>query len=268
MENVIYRFSGPDGATPEYGDLVFDSAGNIYGTTVAGGASGDGAAYELSPSNGGWVESRLYCFSAAQVGPWSGLTFDTAGNLYGTLFNSGKHNRGAIYQLTPSESGWDENVPYNFSGMEDGGDAYAGLITHAAGNFCGATSLGEVDGFCFGGTVFELTRSDEGWNLQTLYRFPASQCIPTGPFGNLAFGPDGSVYGITYRGGAYEYGTVFKLTKVNGTWTETDLHVFTGGPEDGGLPYGTVIFDAAGNLYGTASAGGQYGHGLVWEITP
>ena len=265
-ETVLNRFTGPNGQYPGYGDLIFDRAGDLYGTTVAGGADGDGTVFELSPAQGTWTENILHSFAPAEVDPWSGLTFDSEQtHLYGTLFDSGTHNAGAVYELTYNGSGWDESIIYNFTGTEDGGDLYAGVIMDATGNLYGATTEGA--GGCHGGTVFELSPSGELWNYSNLYSFNEGMCRPNGPYGNLAMDAAGNLYGTTYQDGANLFGTVFKLTFSDDTWTKTDLHVFTGG-DDGALPVGNILLDANGNLYGTAFTGGHFGHGVVWEITP
>ena len=162
-ETVLYAFgAGFDGAFPGYGDLLFDRTGNIYGTTVYAGNSNAGVVYELTPSGGGWTKTVLHEFSYGGgdgVDPWNGVIFDNAGNLYGTTSYGGLGNIcylgcGTVYELTPSESGWTENILYRFENGNDGSHPYAGLIFDPSGNLYGATSNGGSGG---GGTVFELT---------------------------------------------------------------------------------------------------------------
>jgi uncharacterized repeat protein (TIGR03803 family) len=271
-ETVLYSFGGgTDGAEPGYGDLVFDQAGNIYGTTIEGGSTnplgpcgrrGCGTVFELSPSNGGWIESVIYAFIGNNgASPLSGVIFDQSGNLYGTTFQGGEGSCnngtcGTIYELTYSGSGWAESFLYSFTGSGYPYAPYAGLIFDQSGNLYGATSGG-------GGTVFELTPSNGSWTLKTLYSFPGGeQC---GPRASLVMDGAGNLYGTTTCDAPN--GTVFELTPSNdGTWTYTLLHGFTG--PDGEFPMCNVVIDANGNLYGTTSAGGLYGYGVVWEITP
>jgi uncharacterized repeat protein (TIGR03803 family) len=263
-ETLLYGFLGSsDGGVPLYGDLIFDHAGNIYGTASRGG-SGNGVVYEMMRSGGGWTEQPIYAFSGSPDGaiPYAGLVFDNAGNLYGTTTQGGTGS-GTVFELSPSGSGWTERVIYSFAGGSDGGYPTGGLISDQSGNLYGSTSNGGTGG---GGTVFELTPSGGGnWAYNLLYSFTGgTQC---GPWGTLFMDVAGSLYGTTMCDGANNDGSVFKLTNSGSSWTYSSLHDFTGG-DDGKDPYGNVAFDTAGNLYGTASSGGEYSVGVVWEITP
>ncbi len=272
QETVLYRFTGgSDGSNPGAGELTFDQAGNIYGTTGYGGLSGNGTVFELAPSNGGWTESVLYDFSGKNGSqPTSGVIFDSVGNLYGTTWGGGADGAGTAFELTYlAGSGWTESFLYSFTGGNDGGGVYAGLIFDQSGNLYGTTAAG---GSGKGGTVFELTPSNGSWTLNTLYSFTGGgNC---GPWGTVVMDGQGNLYGTTYCDGPYEWGTVFKLTPSGNGWTYTDLHDFTGG-SDGGFPEGNVTVDPSGNLYGTTWRGGAGSAcgmnspcGVVWEITP
>lgn len=261
-EAVLYSFTGgSDGASP-FAEVLFNQAGNLYGTTKDGGSNNTGTVYELVPSSGGWTESVLHSFTGGNDGyfPYSGVIFDKAGNLYGTTREGGLYGSGVVYELSPLGSGWTENVIYTFTGGGDGANPAGGLIFDQAGNLYGTTSQGGSGG---GGTAFELSPSNGAWSFNTLFSFPGE----TGPFGNLIMDAAGSLYGTTVRGGAIRQGSVFKLTSSSGSWTYTSLHDFTGG-SDGAQPYCSVIFDPDGNLYGTTWYGGTYYAGVVWEITP
>src|SRR5271165_1096627 len=266
-EIVLYRFTGTDGAGPS-GDLIFDQAGSLYGTTYVGGGMGgpDGAGvvYKLTAAG---VESTLYIFpetgctdGADPVG--AGVVFDNMGNLYGTTRSTGAYGcgNGVVFQLSPSGSGWIENVLYTFQNGSDGGLPFAGLIKDQLGNLYGATSSGSQGG---GGTVFEMMPPGNSWKFSALYGFSGTG----GPQGNLIMDQAGNLYGTTTNDGKFGQGSVFKLTPSGGDWTETDLYSFTGG-SDVANPYSNIVFDANGNLYGTASAGGTSNDGVVWEITP
>ena len=262
-ETVLYAFNAGccsgDGYYPWAG-VVFDQAGNMYGTTTQGGnRGGGGTVYELSPAGLGWTESVLHGFGLPDgITPYSGVIFDSAGNLYGTTAGGG--NGATVYELTPSGSTWTETILQNFSGP-DGDDISAGLIFDQSGNLYGAGYLGGAYG---NGTVFELTPSNGSWSISRLYSFLGGQA--NWPAGTLAMDAAGNVYGAGTAGGAYGFGGVFKLTPSNGSWTYTSLHDFSG--NDGNYPNGSVTFDANGNLYGTTWIGGANGYGVVWEITP
>ncbi len=253
-ETVLYSFQGfTDGVEPTFGDLVFDGAGNIYGTTPYGGQGSNGTVYKLTPSNGGWTETVLYRFQGDQDGatPYGGVVFDQAGNLWGTTGFGGTYNDGTVYQLTPSGGGWTESVVYHFLGGSDGANPYAGLIVDQSGNFYGAT-------YGYNGTtpkVYELSPSNGGWAFSVLYSLGANQGI----IGKLAMDAAGSLYGTNF----YDVPEVFRLTPSNGNWTLTGSW---GGI--GEAPAGNVILDSSGNLYTTAANGGPSEVGLVFEITP
>jgi len=259
-ETVLYGL-----ANPGLGDLIFDQADNLYGTTLGGGLNSYGTAYKLAPSDGGWTGSILYSFTGGGDGalPYAGLIFDRVGNLYGTTYSGGSR-WGTVFQLTPSGSGWTETVLYNFQNGGDGRFPTAGLIFDPSGNLYGSTSDGG-SGCC--GTIFELTPSGGSWTYSLVYSFTGTEYDQCGPWGTLVMDAAGNLYGTTNCDGANGDGNIFKLTPGGGGWTYTDLYDFTGG-SDGVYPHGNVVFDANGNLYGTAPYGGAYGKGVVWEITP
>jgi len=273
-ETVIYRFTGGvDGDQPGYGDLIFDQAGNIYGTTVQGGAHQQGTVFKLTRFDTVWLESVLYSFAGPSDGayPFGGLVFDNAGNLYGTTTYGGvptqgfSQGLGAIFQLTPSGSGWTESVLWRFQDELDGAFPYAALTFDSSGTAYGTASSGggglcnilDVAG-C--GTIFE------GFGTG-IYSFSGSQqglYTPYGPAAPLTSDAAGNLYGTTYQDGANNDGSVFKLTHGDSGWTYASLHDF--GNNDGAFPLSNVVFDSSGNMFGTA-LGGSSG-GVVWEITP
>ncbi len=268
-ETVLYQFTGgPDGGEP-IGDLVFDKAGNIYGTASVGGLThgcggvGCGIVFELERSGGSWTQSVIYTFNGGNDDgsfPNGGVIFDQSGNLYGTTFAGGSSGMGTVFQLVPSGSGWEENTLYNFQGLTDGSQPNAGLIFDASGNLYGSTIF---NGIGQGGTLFELRPSDGNWTFSTLYGLVGV----AGPFGNLSFDPAGNLNGTTYQDGLSLAGSIFELSPSGGGWTYTSLHDFTGG-NDGGLPMSSLVFDSNGNMYGTAAYGGSLSDGVVIEITP
>ncbi len=264
-ETVIHRFApSPDGFYPGRGDIVFDQAGNIYGTTTGGGTDQNGVVYKLTRSNGSWTESILYNFTGGSDGggPFAGVTFDAAGNLYGTTLGGGAYGDGTVYQLKPAGSGWTETTLHSFNPPQDGGYSVAGLINDSSGNFYGATSEGGTGG---GGTIYELTPSGGSWTYSVLHSIvnPNGQ---GGPGANLLWS-NGNLYG-TMSGWAdgNDPGSVFELTQSNGSWNLVYLYHFTFG-DDGGIPDSSLIMDSAGNLYGTASLGDPDG-GTIFQIMP
>ena len=273
-ETILYRFTGgSDGGVPS-GPVIFDSAGNLYGVAQTGGVTCGqggtcGVAFRLTRSGSSWTESVLHAFSGSPDGafPTSSLVFDRAGNLYGATASGGSANDGTVFQLSPSGSGWTENIIHNFDYFDDGGGPDGGIIFDSAGNLFGTTAFAPLGT----GTVFELTPSGGQWSFSQLYALTSGQSGLPGPLGPLVMDAAGSLYGMTFEGGSgnclYSCGTVFKLSPSAGTWVYTLLHEFTGGT-DGGLPYDGVILDRNGNLYGTASMGGARGQGTVFEITP
>jgi uncharacterized repeat protein (TIGR03803 family) len=245
-ETVLYRFlGGNDGAYPGYGPLVFDQAGNIYGTTQYGVPANLGTVFKLTPSHGGRVESILYGFTAADGGqPLSGVIFDSAGNLYGTASVC------CVYELSPSQSGWQYQNIYGFQGGRGGTNPTGGVVFDSSGNLYGTT-------FNDGGTAYVLRPSNGTWNLTTLYSFNAY----AGPLDTPTLDAEGNIYGTVFD--LVSGGIVFKLTRSNG-WLESTVTDFGGF----GQPAGSVILDANGNIYGTIELGGTDGYGAVFEVTP
>ena len=255
-QTILYHFldlQGPDAA----GKLVFDSAGNIFGTTQGGGSNEIGIAYELSPSGDTWTENTIVNFQNIAVP--SGLIRDSAGNLYGTTRGLGGRDFGNVFELVRAGSSWNTVTLYTFRFQEDGGFPMTALIADAQGNLYGSASAGGTGG---GGTIFKMSPDGHGgWIHTTLADLDGTE----GPQDSLAMDSAGNLYGTTFGNGAFQKGNVFKLTNHNGTWTYTSLHDFTGG-SDGSFPFSNVVIDAQGNLYGTASAGGDHFQGVVWKI--
>jgi uncharacterized repeat protein (TIGR03803 family) len=354
-EKVVHRFvNESEGGSLPTAALISDAAGNLYGTASQGGASGAacgghgcGSAFELIPDgHGHWTRKVLHNFQDNGVdgyAPMAALLFDKAGNLYGTTFNGGNNSNGTVFELTPgAKEKWNEKVLYSFctsTYCPDGALPRASLISDASGNLYGTTSYGggasctvasacgtvfelspgangnwaetvlyEFDdgvgyygsnpeaslifdksgnlydtasqgGSTGNGTVFELSPGANGqWTLNVLYNFCSVENCADGttPYSNLVFDSAGNLYGTTtefFIGCGNEYkqcGTVFQLSPgSNGQWTETVLHRFctSGTCTDGASPYGGVIFDAQGNLYATTSSGGAYGAGTVFRLS-
>jgi uncharacterized repeat protein (TIGR03803 family) len=276
-ETVLYSFQGTNDGVQPTAALIFDSAGNLYGTTVSGGRTpySRGTIFKLSPSSGGaWTESILYSFTGLSDGsmPVAPLIFDASGNLYGTTGYGGTSSNGVVFEFTPNAQGtWSESVLYNFAGGTDGSTPGSPLIFDSAGNLYGTTYRG--GGFTGGaGTVFELKPNGNGaWTESILYRFGITNSDGLYPSG-VIFDDAGNLYGTTSAGGntgCYNTGcgVAFRLSpNSGGQWTESILHTFTGGA-DGGNPYAGVIFDHAGNFYGTTAYGGLANLGAVFKLS-
>jgi uncharacterized repeat protein (TIGR03803 family) len=258
-----FNFSG-DGQTP-YAGLVRDTKGNLYGTAFFGGPDGCCAGAVFAVSTGG-KERILHFFSGHPdgVNPYAGLVRDAAGNLYGTTFNGGEAGVGVVFKLDAASH---ETVLYSFTGAPDGANPQAGVVLDGAGNLYGTTSTGGSSVCSAGcGIVFKIDTTGKETVLHAFAAFPTDGEFPVA---NLVRDLAGNLYGTTPYGGAYDHGVVFKL---DATGKETIPYTFTGGV-DGGSPYGGLIRDAAGNLYGTTYTGGSGdcggdGCGAVFKLTP
>ena len=284
--HLLFKFgkTAAGGAYP-LGNLTLDSAGNLYGTTLAGGLERNccGVVFELSPSsNGGlWTETVLYTFCGDRKRgcpdgeePAGGVIFDASGNLYGTTEGGGSH--GTVFELSPNSGGWTETVLYDFGTTNDGlGIPACALVFDSTGNLYGTTERG---GTALGGTVFELSPAGATWTETILYQFGSVNNDGAEPLAGVVFGPVGNLYGTTQKGGdpscsqGVGCGTVFELTPtVGGSWTEKILHSFDG--TDGNLSQAAVVLDASGSVYGTAFVGGTrdcnntLGCGTVFKLT-
>lgn len=268
-EAVLWDFQGPH--SPE-GGVVFDKAGNLYGTTSYGGdpscdpPSGCGVVFKLTPHPGGaWTYTPIHKFTGSPDGrnPMGELGFDAAGNLYGTTLYGGLDNSasaGTFYRLTPSTDGtWTETVLHAFTGLGDGAYPMAGVSVDN-GNILPLTTAYGGDINCLEG---KLTL---GCGTAAGHAFTG----PDGavPLGTLTADAEGNLYGTTTSGGnldcssPFGCGVAFKLSDGK----LTILHTFDACAEN---PVAGLIIDAAGNLYGTVEQGmGAYDLGLVFEITP
>lgn len=300
-ETILHRFRGGpgDGFFPN-AQLIADKAGNLYGTTSQGGANELGAVFRLQPlTNGTWKEMVLHSFSGGSLGiaiNEENLAIDAKGDIYGTTVFYGAHGSGSVFKLSRTSTGsWNYTVLHDFyfDGITnfDGDYPLAGLIVDRQGNLYGTTLLGGTglcvqgnadtappkgQGYTGCGTVFELSPQEDGsWRETILYNFEGST-DGGWPAANLTLDRSGNLYG-TAAGGGTNYslcpgvyvsgcGLVFELQKAGTSWNESVLYTFSG-DVDGGVPYGSVIIDRAGSLYGSTGGWQQLG-GSVYELSP
>jgi uncharacterized repeat protein (TIGR03803 family) len=267
---IVFDFTGADGSSPQ-GGVIFDQAGNIYGTTLEGGTTGDGTVFELLPqAGGGWSEQILHSFTAAtsdgENPRGSSLTLDASGSLYGTTTFGGSKGTGVVYVLVHSGSSWHEKIVHTFGRF--GGDGFypkGTLVLDASGNLYGVTSNGGAYGY---GTVYQISVATNGtWTEKILYSFNNNGHDGNSPLGTLIFDGAGNLYGTTQLGGLYSGGTVFELVpQPAGAWKERILYHFHERP-GATQPYTGVVMDASGNLYGTTHSGGKYDYGTVYRLS-
>jgi uncharacterized repeat protein (TIGR03803 family) len=274
---MLYSFQGEDEINDDDDDgsnaatgLIFDVTGNAYGTTVTGGVDNCGTVFELKRlGHGQWQEIVLYSFTCFNDGknPHGGVAFDKAGNLVGTTVAGGSggicsgDGCGVVFELSPTG----EKVLYNFTGGNDGFGPGSPLTVDGAGDLFGMTP----DGGAFSsGTIFELSLKNSDWHLHTIHAFTGRDDGAVGSLGPLFLDATGKLYGVAELGGRRSAGTAFRLVRgQSGVWNFTTLYTFKGQP-DAGSPYGGLIPDAAGNLYGTTYYGGSAGLGAVYELSP
>jgi len=273
-ESVLYSFCGvvgcPDGANP-YAGLIMDKAGNLYGTTLGGGANNNGTVFELSTTGS---EIVLHAFQNTPdfATPYGGLVMDTQGNVYGTTWFGGANNAGGVYEVSPDQT---ETRLYDqwcsLPCTQDGSSSAATLLL-GNGNLFGTSVLG---GAFAHGLVFQLNiRSKKETILYSFAGIPDAD--GAAPFAGLINDTLGNLYGTTTGGGVSGCGgglqdgcgAVFKLTFSGGRWTESTLYTFANDAKDGANPFGGLIIDSQRNLYGTTRLGGLNNAGTVFKIAP
>jgi len=263
-ETVLYSFLGAyvDGQNP-FAGLAIDPGGNLYGTTEFGGGSDWGSVFELARNNGTWTETILWGFSGGDANfPMARVLLDPKGHIYGTGYGGGNEGYGAVFKLVHYTGGWSKSVPYTFTSCCDGHNPVGGLVLDSAGNVYGTTFNSGIGH----GVAFELTPTNTlNWLETRLYTFTGGS-DGGNPYAGLVFDTSGNLYGTTEYGGAFGYGTVYKLTPTTTGFAESVLYSFTGG-KDGGHPLSGLLL-RKGVLYGTTEAGGSFGQGVVYEVQP
>jgi|HubBroStandDraft_1064217.scaffolds.fasta_scaffold02096_2 uncharacterized repeat protein (TIGR03803 family) len=276
---VIHKFTGQpnDGANP-YGGVVFGSNGVLFGTTDAGGGpESNGVVYSLTPPSapgGSWTETILWKPAAAQgINPYSTLAIDQTGALYGTLFGGALSTNGSVFALSPPAAPggqWTATILYKFHGIPDAGSPTSGLVVGTGGILYGTTSEG---GASNAGTVYtiQLPSTPGGAAAETLLYSFTGGADGGNPFGPVAMGSGGVLYGTARFGGASDYGCVFQLTPPaaqGGSWRQRVLYSFSGSPD--AYPIGGVAPGANGVLYGATFGIPHSGHdfGNVYQLAP
>ena len=282
---TLHKFNGSDGGTPN-GGLIFDAAGNLYGTTASGGANNYGTVFKMTLGSGGWSFDDLYDFCRQfhcpdGAGSEAGLLLDKADTLIGTTTAGGVYGHGTVFDLTLNSGTWEETLLYNFCGKaycHDGWAPYSTPVLDGAGDLYGTTFAGGTYG---GGSVFTLKRASRGvWNERVLYSFcsagPPSCKDGVAPYAGVVIDGSGNLYGTTTQGGGNTCGettcgTVYKLAPTrSGSWKHTVLYDFPS-PANGNFPTGGVVIDKVGNLYGATVAGGigcSSGCGVAYKLAP
>jgi uncharacterized repeat protein (TIGR03803 family) len=259
-ETTLYTFgtSSGDGKNP-IGGVILDSAGNVYGVTVEGGAYGNGSVYKVSPDG---AETILHSFGGPYGSsvdgylPQAGLIMDNNGNLYGTTGYGGDNDDGVVFEYSASG---EYTILANFEPNNGPALPYASLTLSSSGVLYGTTYAG---GTSIVGTVFSLTPSSGGvWTVDTLYSF--STTVGDEPLSGV-LAKDGIFYGTTFRKGEGGFGSVFELT-ADGTFTTL---VNFSGTTTGSAPAGNLLMDSAGNLYGVGFEGGTNDSGVVYKVIP
>jgi len=278
---ILHDFENNNRGMTPYTELIFDTSGNLYGTTYDGGALNAGTVFRLSANgSGGWTPTVLHSFGSGADGAyvWGGVIMDGSGNLYGVtqfggtgVCSSAPAGCGIVYELSPNGSGgYTERVLYSFNASganTDGMTPSAGLVMDGSGNLYGTTISGGISNN--GGTVFELQHTASGWKEKVLHSFgngtdgSTPQCI-------LTLDASGNVYGTTVLGGTRGSGIVFELQHTLAGWKEKVVFDFSSDTTgySGIGPVGGVIFDTSGNLYGTTEFGGSTLWGNVYELSP
>ena len=270
-EKVLYSFTGGEDGGNAATALVLDQQGNLYGTTVVGGAYQCGTVFSLGrQASPPWPETVLYNFTCYSDGknPHGGVVFDPSGNLDGTTVAGGSGGPcasdgcGVVFQLAYQQQPRNETVLHNFTAGSDGFGPGGAVVFDKKGNVYGTTPDG---GSGYVGVVYQVSHHGQKWHEQVIHTFTGGKDGGVGSLGPLLLDSAGDLYGVTEEGGSYSAGTVFKLSHSGKSWKLTPLYEFKGGT-DAGSPYGGLVADASGNLYGTTYYGGANGLGTVFEL--
>ncbi|QPF89873.1 beta strand repeat-containing protein [Bradyrhizobium commune] len=262
---ILVNFNGINGRSPLYGALIFDSNGNLFGTTSRGGANDDGTVFEIAKTEGGYASAptTLVTFNLNNGAyPQSGLIADANGNLFGAQI----YNYGSVFEIVHNGSGY-TSAPTTLTNFGSySGSPNSELVADANGNLFGTTSNGGPTGYGYG-TVFEIVKTGSGYASAptTLVTFNFSNGYK--PLGGLIVDANGNLFGTTTDGGAnYGGGTVFEIAKSGSGYASAPTTLVSFQNDGSGYPHGGLIMDANGNLFGTTTGDGTHGYGTVFEI--
>ncbi|MCJ2088231.1 Hint domain-containing protein [Methylobacterium sp. E-005] len=265
------------GITP-FAGLTADSQGNLYGTTIQGGANNGGTVFELVKGANGYAQKTLYSFpvdpraNAVEISARSGLLADAQGNLYGTTYTGGVNDNGTVYELVKGANGFSQRTLFSFdsgaySGNTTGSGPKGNLISDAEGNLYGTTLVGGKSGY---GAVYELVKGPNGYSQKNLFSFdnPNSGTAGATPDSGLTADAQGNLYGTTKLGGANGLGTVYELVKGPSGYSHKILYSFdaTANNNGGFLSPGQLTIDGQGNIYGTTHSSNADSSGTVYEL--
>ena len=266
---VIYSFLGDTDGEYADTDLVTDSAGNIYGSTVQGGTYASGTVFQVTPAG---VHTVLYSFTGGADGgePYKGVTLDAQGNIYGTAGVGGKYvgpcsdtGCGTVFKLTNNGGSWTYSVIHSFIGGKDGWGPGSGVTVDSHGAVYGTTPLG---GTSNAGVIYQLINASGTWKEKIVHTFTGGNDGLGGSAGRLLPDRRGGFYGACTAGGANGSGVIFHISPgTGGAWKFATLYAFKGMP-DAGFPYGGLLLDKSGNLYGTTYYDGANDLGSVYEL--
>lgn len=268
-QSVVFAFTGGGDGGNAATSVTFDAAGHAYATTVTGGSFGCGTVDKFTPTTTGlWHEATLWSFTCFRDGknPHGGVTLDAQGNIYGTTVSGGTapcagDGCGTIFRINAMGL----QTLYDFKGLADGFGPGGAVVLDKAGNLYGSTPDG---GAHHVGVVYQLSHSGLGWTLKVIHAFTGGTDGGVGSLGPLLVDASGDILGIAELGGAHGAGVVFKITPgTGGTFAYHTIYAFKGMP-DAAFPYGGVIEDSAGEIFGTTYFGGKSGNGAVYELQP
>jgi len=259
---TLVSFTGSNGAYPGFGPqagLLLDTSGNLFGTTISGGSGGRGTVFKLTKATNYSFATLLNFNGTNGGGSIADLMADSSGNLYGTTTSGGSYYSGNAFKLTKTASSYTASTLATFTGGNGQAPA-SGLTADANGNLFGSTNGGGTTGY---GTVYELVKGSSGYTTKTLANF--SETNGGNPFGDLVVDNSGNLFGTTNNAGPGGNGTVFELVKTASGYTLQTLVSFN--VTNGANPYGSLLLDNNGDLFGTTYDGGPNDAGTVFKLT-
>jgi len=273
---VLVDFDGNNGSEPSAA-LVADAKGNLFGTTVSGGASYNGTVFEIGKTKNGYASTPTILFSFDVVhgaNPSSGLIVDAQGNLFGTTDTGGANGLGTVFEIVKTRGGYASTptILFSFDGAH-GADPFGGLIADDKGNLFGTTYFGGANTNCDNGcgTVFEIAKTAQGYADTPTILVSFNDANGENPAASPIFDSHGNLFGTTIRGGGNQVcsdgcGTVFEIAKTKDGYATTPITLVSFNASNGRFPSASLTVDARDNLFGTTSYGGTSDSGTVFEL--